>query len=161
MSFRASASILVRSRIAKSLGHSEDPGSTMKDKRLEEALRHLHPPPGTKLWHGGATVLGTLRGLPPQVAAWKPFPDRHSIWELALHIAYWNYAVRRRITGGAKGGFPRSPANWPHVPREWTSEAWEKDRRLVKECHYFLVDALERFDKDRLDDQAAGEGQTT
>ena len=69
----------------------------MTDRRLEETLRHLHPPPGTKLWHGGASVLGALRGLSPDVAAWKPYPDRHSIWALALHVAYWNYAVRRRI----------------------------------------------------------------
>ena len=27
----------------------------MPDRRLEEALRHLDPPPGTKLWHGGET----------------------------------------------------------------------------------------------------------
>ena len=60
----------------------------MTDKRLEEALRHLHPPSGTKLWHGGATILGALRGLSPQVAAWKPYSDRHSIWELALHDTY-------------------------------------------------------------------------
>ena len=133
----------------------------MKDRRLEEALRHLHPPPGTKLWHGGATVLGALRGLSPQLAAWKPHPDRHSIWELALHIAYWNYAVRRRITGETKGGFPRSPANWPVIPHERTPEAWKKDRRIVKECHDLLVEAMKRLDVDRLDDLAGGEGRTT
>ena len=133
----------------------------MKDQRLEEALRHLDPPPGTKLWHGGASVLGALRGLSPEVAAWRPYPDRHSIWGLALHVSYWNYAVWRRITGKAKGGFPRSPSNWPAVPAEPTAEAWAEDRHLVKEWHHLLVDAVERFDGARLDQVAGGEGQTT
>ena len=81
----------------------------MTDRRLEEALRHLDPPPGVKLWHGGASVLGALRGISPEVATWRPYPDRHSIWALALHVAYWNYAVRRRIKGEKRGRFPPIP----------------------------------------------------
>ena len=133
----------------------------MTDRRLEETLRHLHPPPGTKPWHGGPTVLGALRGLSPEVAAWKPYPDRHSIWALALHVAYWNYAVRRRITGGARGGFPRAPSNFPSVPSEATKAAWNEDRRLVKEQHDLLVEALEDFDRSRLDEYAGIETKTT
>ena len=48
---------------------------------------------------GGATPLGCLRGVQPEQAVWKPAPDRHSIWELVLHIAYWKYAVRRNLEG--------------------------------------------------------------
>ena len=133
----------------------------MKDPRLEEALRHLHPPTGTKPWHGGPTVLGALRGLSPEVAAWKPYPDRHSIWALALHVAYWNYAVRRRITGEAHGGFPRTPSNFPSVPSEATQAAWTEDRRLVKEQHELLVEALEDFDPSQLDEYAGSDTKTT
>ena len=133
----------------------------MTDGRLQEALRHLHPPPGTKLWHGGATVLGALRGLSPEVAAWKPYPDRHSIWALSLHVAYWNYAVRLRLTGEERGGFPRSPSDFPAVPDEGTDEAWQSDRRLVKEQHDLLVDAVEDFDPDRLDHDSEGPGNRT
>ncbi len=133
----------------------------MKDRRLEEALRHFHPPPGTKLWHGGATVLGALRGVTPEVAAWKPDPDRHSIWGLALHIAYWNYAVRRRITGERSGGFPRSPSNFPAVSDPPTPAAWKQDRDLVRGCHESLVQALEAFDASRLDEHAGADTKTT
>lgn len=130
------------------------------DRRLEEALRHFHPPAGFRPWHGGATVLGSLRGVSPEVAAWKPYPDRHSIWELALHIAYWNYAVRRRLTDEPTGGFPRSPSDWPDVPAEVTAESWKADRTLVREIHDSLVEALESFDPARLDD-VAGEDTGT
>lgn len=133
----------------------------MSDRRLEEAIRHFHPPQGVKLWHGGVSVLGALRGLSPEVAAWKPYPDRHSIWALALHVAYWDYAVRRRLTDGARGGFPRSPSNWPAVPVPSTAEAWDEDRRLVRASHNELAEALASFDPGRLDEHAGGEGKTT
>ena len=133
----------------------------MTDRRLEEALRHLHPPPGTKLWHGGASVLGALRGLSPAVAAWRPYPDRHSIWALALHVAYWNYAVRRRITEEERGGFPRAPSNFPNVPAEATKAAWNEDRRLVTEQHELLVDVIKDFEPSRLDEYAGSETKTT
>lgn len=133
----------------------------MKDRRLEEALRHLHPLVGTKLWHGGATVLGALRGISPEVASWKPYPDRHSIWGLALHVAYWDYAVRRRITGGRRSGFSRSPSNWPIVPARHSSAEWKQDRDLVRECHDRLVEAVAAFDASRLDDRAGADTATT
>ena len=133
----------------------------MTDRRLDEALRHLDPPPGTKLWHGGASVLGALRGLSPEVAAWRPHPDRHSIWALALHVAYWNYAVRRRITGTARGAFPRQPSNFPTVPSEATKAAWTEDRRLVKEQHNLLVEALGSFDPSRLDEYPGDDSRTS
>ncbi len=133
----------------------------MTDRRLEEALRHLQPAAGTKLWHGGATVLGALRGVSPTVASWKPYPDRHSIWDLALHIAYWNYAVRRRIAGEPRGGFPRSPSDWPDVADPISSTAWKRDRELVRECHDRLVEAVAAFDVSRLDDRAGANTETT
>lgn len=133
----------------------------MNDRRLEEALRHLDPPAGARLWHGGPTLAGALRGVSPEVAAWTPHPDRHSIWALALHIAYWNYAVRRRITGEPKGGFPRSPSNWPAAPESPTPAAWKADRDLVREAHESLVESLRDFDPSRLDRTAGGGSETT
>lgn len=132
----------------------------MTDARIPEVLRHIHPPSGFSPWHGGPSMLGALRGVSAEVAGWKPYPDRHSIWELALHIAYWNYAVWRRLTDAAEGGFPRSPSNWPAVPREASEEAWVEDRRLVREWHDRLVGALEGFDPGRLD-EPAGDGSKT
>ena len=49
-----------------------------------------------KSWHG-TNLRGSLRGLPAKQAAWRPGPRRHNIWEIAVHAAYWKYAVRRRL----------------------------------------------------------------
>ncbi len=133
----------------------------LEDRRLEVALGLYDPPAGTKLWHGGASVLGAIRGVGPEEAAWKPAPDRHSIWDLALHIAYWKYAVWRRITGEARGAFPRSPANWPAPPREITTGCWKQDRGLVREYHNLLSKAMQEFDPTRLDESSGGQGSFT
>ncbi len=80
---------------------------------------------------------------------------------MALHVAYWNYAVRRRITGAPRGGFPRAPADWPDLPEKQTKATWKVDRGVVRESHDRLVEAVTGFDPSRLDDVAGGEGETT
>ena len=132
----------------------------MADQRIEDVLRHLHPPPGAKPWHGGPTVLGALRGVSSVVASWRPYPERHSIWGLALHVAYWNYAVERRLTDGERGHFPRRPSNWPRVPQSSDEATWSVDRRLVREHHDRLVEAVAAFDVSRLD-EVQGSSKTT
>jgi len=122
------------------------------DRRLDEILRLLRPAPGTKLWYGGASPAGSVRGLNVEIASWKPSPDRHSIWELALHIAYWEYAVRRGLEDLASGGFPRSPADWPAVPSARSERSWREDRALLRSEHDAMADAIERFDTHRLDE---------
>jgi len=78
----------------------------MKNQYLDTIMEVLGPPSAHKPWHGGPTFLGALRGVKADQAAWTPTPDRKSIWELALHIAYWNYAVRRYFDPEA----PKNPA---------------------------------------------------
>jgi len=131
------------------------------DRRIEEVVRHLDPSGRAKLWHGGPTVVAALRGISPEVAAWRPHPDRHSIWALALHVAYWDYAVWRRLTDAPRGGFPRSPSNFPDVPDPPSATAWEADRALVAQWQGRLADALRAFDPVRLDELAGGKGRTT
>lgn len=128
----------------------------MNDPRLREILTLLDPPPGTRLWYGGATVLGCLRGVSADEAVWKPARERHSIWELALHVAYWKYAVRRKLETSPQGSFPRSPANWPSVPKPANDDGWQADRALLKSEHARLVEAVRVFDPRRLDKPAPG-----
>ena len=100
---------------------------------------NVQPRPGRGGWHGGPTALGALRGVSAVQAAWTPAPGRKSIWQLALHVAYWKYAVRRRIEGGTGARFPRKPANWPRVPEPADDRAWAQDVALLKLEHERLV----------------------
>ena len=83
--------------------------------------------------------MGSLRGIDAKQAVWSPSPGRKSIWQLALHIAYWKYAVRRRLEGGTGARFPRTPANWPKVSSDAGARAWAEDVALLREEHDRLV----------------------
>jgi len=130
----------------------------VEDPRLREILNLLDPPSGKRLWYGGATVAGCLRGVTPEQAAWKPGAKRHSVWELTVHVAYWKYAVRRNLEDLPQGSFPRSPANWPAVPDPADAAQWKADRALLRSEHILLVNAARALDPRRLDEAAPGSG---
>lgn len=114
----------------------------MTESIVRLLVENVQPRPGRGGWHGGPTPLGALRGVTPDQAVWTPAPGRKSIWQLALHIAYWNYAVRRRLEGGTAPRFPRSPANWPRLPDVPDAVAWRADVALLKEEHERLVEVI-------------------
>ena len=58
-------------------------------------------------WHGDS-VLELLAGVDAKTAAAKPIKNAHSIWELLLHIAAWDDAVRRRIRRQGRGADRRA-----------------------------------------------------
>jgi hypothetical protein len=94
-----------------------------------------------KSWHG-TTLRGSLRGLTPDEALWRPAPGRHNIWELSLHAAYWKYAVRRRLAGAAIGSFDRKPSNWPALPDPADRRAWKRDVALLEAEHRSLREVV-------------------
>jgi uncharacterized damage-inducible protein DinB len=115
----------------------------MNERGVSRLLaENLAPGPGRGGWHGGPTVVGALRGVTAREAAWRPAPGRHSIWELALHIAYWHHNIARRLGAGTGTPFPRGRANWPSVPEPANEAAWRHDRRLVAEMHGLAARAI-------------------
>lgn len=94
-----------------------------------------------KSWHG-TNLLGSLRGLKPEKLLWRPGPKRHNIWEIAIHTAYWKYAIYRQISGSEKGAFPRKPSNWPALPEKTNFSSWQEDLKLLKNYHAKLKQAV-------------------
>lgn len=126
---------------------------------------NLQPAPGRRGWHGGPTPAGALRGVGADQASWRPGAGRKCIWELALHIAYWKYAVRRRLEA-AKGGkreerFARSPSNFPSMPGAPDAAAWAADVQLLREEHARLVETVRRISPAWLDRKPPGSRQWT
>lgn len=124
----------------------------MKDARLRYIIATLEPPAGKGLWYGGVSIIGSLKGVKVEQALWKPATERHSIWELMLHIAYWKYAVRNKLVDGNPGGFDRSPVNWPVIPSGASNKDWEMDKQLLKNEHKLLVEAVKNFDGRLMDE---------
>lgn len=121
----------------------------MSDFFVTLLLENVQPRPGRSGWHGGPTPVGALRGVTAAQALWSPGHGRKSVWQLALHIAYWDYAVRRRLEGGTGARFPRSPANFPQVPDRADNKAWAKDVALVKSEHAQLAAAIAKIPSSR------------
>ncbi len=94
-----------------------------------------------KSWHG-TNLRGSIRGLPAKMAAWRPAPNRHNIWEIVVHAAYWKYAVYRRLTGEPRGSFSLKGSNWFVRPHEATETAWKADIALLAETHKSLRGAI-------------------
>ena len=111
----------------------------MSDRDL--LLRILGEGYERKAWHG-PNLRGTLRGLNANQAFWRPAPDRHNIWELVLHCAYWKFVAWRRITGSRGARFPRAGSNFFPTPVP-SEEAWREDVELLDEAHHSLRDAVE------------------
>lgn len=98
-----------------------------------------------KTWHG-PNLKQSIRGVSAKQAAWRPGPNRHNIWEVTLHAAYWKYAVRRRIQGGKRGSFALKGSNFfPRPEKGKLSEAaWRADRKLLEREHRALRETMEK-----------------
>jgi hypothetical protein len=92
-------------------------------------------------WHG-PNLRGSIRGVTPRVAGWRPGKDRHSIAEQVVHAAYWKYTVRRRLLGEKRGSFPLKGSNWLARPESLSTAAWQADIDLLEELHRTLRDAI-------------------
>ncbi len=111
------------------------------DPRIELLLEVLDQAFDRKGWHG-TTLRGSLRGVTPDEALWRPARGRHNIWELTVHAAYWKYAVRRRLAGDAVGLLcpkaqqlaARCRLPLMHGHGSGTSACWRAEHRLLREA---------------------------
>jgi hypothetical protein len=92
-------------------------------------------------WHG-PNLRGSIRGVEPDLAAWRPAPQRHNIWEHVVHAAYWKYTVRRRLLGEKRGSFPLKGSNWFVRPGGLEGGSWSSDVALLEEMHQKLRAAI-------------------
>jgi uncharacterized damage-inducible protein DinB len=103
-------------------------------------------------WHGPA-LLELLQDVDAAMAAAKPLPGIHSIWELVLHIAVWDATACRRL-GGEKTQ-PTGAANFPIVPKT-TEAAWRKAVAAAKRTHDVLVKTVKALPESRLHERVPG-----
>jgi uncharacterized damage-inducible protein DinB len=103
-------------------------------------------------WHGEA-LFEILRGVTAKQAAARPIKSAHSIWELVLHIAAWDGAVRKRMMGvPVKLSAAR---NFPAVT-DTSEAAWTEALEHLRSVHDELIEAVEKFPKARLSAQVPG-----
>jgi uncharacterized damage-inducible protein DinB len=110
-------------------------------------------------WHG-PNLRGSLRGITPAFASWRPGAGRHNIWELIVHAAYWKYVAWRRLTGAKRGSFPLAGSNFIERPVAPTARALRDDLALLDEMHVMLRTAAAAVRPADLDTGSAQRGVT-
>lgn len=103
-------------------------------------------------WHGDS-LFEILRGVTAARAAAHPVGNVHSIWELVLHIAAWDGAVRRRMTGVAV--VLSDADNFPAVT-DTGDAAWQRTLAQVRRTHDELIEAVSKFGDAGLGEQVPG-----
>ena len=111
------------------------------DQMRDLLLRMLDEAFEKKAWHG-PNLKGSLRGITAEEAAWRPGRGRHNIREIAVHAAYWKYAVRRRLLGEKRGSFALKGSNWFERPSTLTEGGWKNDLTLLSAEHRRLREAI-------------------
>ena len=102
-----------------------------------------------KSWHG-PNLRSAIRGVTAAQAAWRPAGDRHNIWELTLHAAYWKYVVRRKILREKRGSFALAGSNFFERPEGGSALAdrapaereWKRDIAILDAEHRKLRDTV-------------------
>ena len=130
------AQSIIRSSIIRS-----SPRTPVTAPEITQLLAIIDAAYDHKSWHG-TNLRGSLRGLTVAQAAWRPAPNRHNIWELIVHAAYWKYIGLRRLTSGARGSFPLNGSNWMSRPQEASDKALKADVALLGDMHRALRDAV-------------------
>ncbi len=98
-------------------------------------------------WHG-PSVKEVLAGVTAAQAASKPISNAHSIWELVLHIAAWEDAVKRWVRGESYD--VSDEQNWPGI-KNTGDPAWEKTLDALEKGHMELREVISRLSDADLD----------
>ena len=104
-------------------------------------------------WHGPA-LMEILDGVDAKTAAGRPIPDAHSIWELVLHVAAWEQAIRTRIVErralqlSDEQNFPRAT--------DVTEGAWRQALETLRRGHEQLIATVSGLTESQLGEQVPG-----
>src|SRR5580658_4048949 len=118
-------------------------GMKSEGARIADQLRRAFD---GSAWHGPA-LLELLSDVDAATAAARPVPEAHSIWELVLHIAAWDDAGLRRLSG--EKWQPTGLANFPRVTKP-TEAAWRKAILATRRTHDRLVRTVTAVPASRL-----------
>ena len=99
-------------------------------------------------WHG-PSVLELLADVDADKAAARPIAGAHNIWELTLHIAAWEGAALRRLSGD-RAELP-DEEDWPPVT-DTSAAAWQQTIAILKDNNQQLQEAIADLAETRFDE---------
>ena len=143
------------SRSSTDHGQQTAHNDTMSPERTL-LIENIHRAFDRRSWHG-PNLMGAIRGMKPEEAAWRPQPERHNAWELIVHAAYWKYRVIRRLDDSVTDAFTFTGSNFFARPVEPTAAALKADVQVLRDWHGRLLEVVEAIDPASLDAPAGSE----
>lgn len=89
-----------------------------------------------------------LEGLTAQQAAWKPGPQRHSVWQSVYHLLFWRDVTLRQTRGEPRPDDAETERrNWEE-PTDMSPAAWQKMVGRYEASHQEMLQALKTADRE-------------
>jgi uncharacterized damage-inducible protein DinB len=104
-------------------------------------------------WHG-PSLMEILDGVDAKTAAAKPTPGAHSIWELALHIAAWERAIRTRIL--ERRALQLSDEENFAAVTDSSESSWRQAVESLRRNHEDLIQTVSQLSEAQLSEQVPG-----
>ena len=118
---------------------------------LQRILDHydgvLHGEP----WHGDA-LWQILEGIPAEKAAARPVTGAHTIWELVMHMTFWEGVATKRLAG-LRAGLVEE-LNFPAMP-DVIEENWQKTLDTFRASNQNFRQAVTNLEPGKLDQLTA------
>jgi uncharacterized damage-inducible protein DinB len=125
-------------------------------REVDRICRQMKQALTGEAWHG-PSLMEILGGVDSSVAAAKPIPEGHSIWEIVLHLTATEELLLCRLQGIPKE--LSSDEDWPRVP-EPTEGAWQETVERLKRGEERLREEVAAFPEERLDEPLVANGSS-
>ncbi len=112
---------------------------------LQQILERYDQTLSGDAWYGDP-VWKILDGIDAHCAAAQPIPGAHTIWQLVMHMAFWEDVATRRFSGPVT---PDEAGNFPPTP-ELSEEDWRRTLDRFRASNAEFRAALTRLDPAKL-----------
>jgi len=123
---------------------------------IERLLEQLDRTWNGEAWHG-PSLTAVLAGIEAPIAAARPLPAVHTVWELVGHMAAWQRAVTHRLSDRLVD--PSEEENWPRAEPP-TDEAWGGMLAALENARADLRARVAALSDEELDDVPGRGGET-
>jgi len=124
--------------------------------QIDRMLAHYDQVMQGSAWHGDP-IWQILEGISPEAAAARPLADVHSIWEIVMHMTFWEGVVIERLHGRRAGLIEEK--NFPPLPAV-TGENWTKTLDEFRASNEKFRQALRKLDPAKLEELSAAGKRT-
>ncbi|HUK43223.1 MAG TPA: DinB family protein [Candidatus Bathyarchaeia archaeon] len=93
-----------------------------------------------------------LGDISAELAGARPLPEAHTIWELVMHMTFWEEVATRRLAGERAGLIEER--NFPPMPAI-TEANWRRTLDEFRSSNASFREALAKLDPSKLDEPSA------